>query len=990
MVDKKRYIPAGLVAVIGVALSYATFKGVERLDLLGAEDAFQRTAVERTTAVETSIHTELTILKSIVGFFQGSNYVDRNEFRTFLSSILSETQTSFQALEWVPRVPHAKRAQFESQARGDGHVDFQIRERTLDGEMVSAYQRDEYFPVFYVEPYQGNELALGFDLGSNPLRRQTLEEARDSGQVTASGEIQLVQHERNIPAILLFAPIYVTGKPHDTLEQRRENLEGFALGVVEIPNMISGLRNKTGHQHMGKQEDLDLYIYDTRASHDQQLLYVYNSSHRTAPAPALSWDQAHVGLHHDHSIVVGGRPWSIVARPASDQATLSPQAVLAAFLTLTITMMLTGYLISTVRRAQRIENLVEQRTGELKKASLEAQDREERIRIVLETVVDAIVTIDEYGVIETFNPAAEHIFGYRAEEVIGQNVKCLMPDPYRSEHDGYLQNYRTYGKGNIIGVGRELPGQRKDGSTFPLELAISEMSLGGKRMFTGVVRDITERKENERLKQEFISTVSHELRTPLTSIKGSLGLIKSGVVGDLPEKLLSMLDIAHTNSDRLVHLINDILDMEKITAGKMDFHMAPINIRTLLTQAIAANQSYGEKYNVDFVLGACPDAGLVRGDRHRLMQVMANLLSNGAKFSPPEKAVEVSAHHIDNGYRIEIRDHGPGIPEEFHDQIFKRFSQADSADTRQKGGTGLGLSISQAIIEHHLGKIGFEKGVEDGSIFYFELPEWSHTSEIQSQPEEQASPRHGRILVCEDEPDIAALLTMMLEKDHYTAHVAHTAMEARALLDEYTFDAMTLDIALPDEDGLSLIRELRENPSTRMLPIIVVSAHAADGAKRLNGDGFGVIDWLEKPIDQNRLSDGLHRAVQFSRSGRPRILHLEDDPDVLEIVSHLAADVGTVVPATTLDEARNLIQSELFDLVILDLMLPDGDGESILPLLKRPNGTSTPVIVFSAREVSASAVQSISAALIKSQTSNQDLLDIIKAAMASTMADHVG
>lgn len=765
------------------------------------------------------------------------------------------------------------------------------------------------------------------------------------------------------------------------MEQRRQNLTGFALGVIRVSALISAFRENTDSQPLQHSAELDLYVFDAQVEEKKQLLYIYNAPHRATKAPRLSLEEAHNDFHVDHNMVIGGRTWKIMARPVASIDEVSPQALLSLFLTLTITAMLTGYMISTVRRAEKIENLVDQRTMELSDASQKAQDREERIRIILETVVDGIITIDEYGTIETFNPAAEHIFLYRGNEVIGQNIKCLMPEPYQTEHDGHLAKYRQTGQTHIIGICRELTGLRKDRSTFPLELTVSEMYVSGQRMFTGVVRDITERKETDRMKEEFISTVSHELRTPLTSIKGSLGLIKSGITGELPAKLDAMLDIAHNNCDRLVRLINDILDMEKITAGKMEFKMSSINMQALLEQAISANQAYADKFNVSFALGDCPENALINGDRDRLMQVLANLLSNAAKFSPEGGLVDIVSIKTEDGFRVEVIDHGSGIPKKFHNQLFKRFSQADSSDNRSKDGTGLGLSISQAIIEHHRGLIGFTSEEGLGSTFYFELPEWNH---VQPARIVTPKPQSGhRVLICEDEPDIAALLRLMLEKERYITHIANNAHEARELLQQYTFDAMTLDIGLPDDDGIDLIREIRAEDRTRHLPIIVVSANAVSGETRLNGDAFGIIDWMEKPIDQQRLSEDLRRAVHLSHNGKPRILHLEDDPDVLEIVAHLVEEVGSVTPAKDLNEARHLLQNELFDLVILDLMLPDGDGESILPLLKQPNGTSTPVIVFSAREIHANAIQSIRTVLVKSQTTNQDLLNTIRSAIES-------
>ena len=616
--------------------------------------------------------------------------------------------------------------------------------------------------------------------------------------------------------------------------------------------------------------------------------------------------------------------------------------------------------------------------SERHQAEQSLRDREQQMSAILQNVVDGIVTIDQKGMIKTFNPAAERLFGYVESDVVGQNVKCLMPEPYHGEHDGYLKNFHDSGQAKIIGIGREVVGKRKDGSTFPMELAVGEMSVGGAQMFTGIVRDITERKQSEMMKNEFVSTVSHELRTPLTSIMGSLGLIKSGAVGLLPENLGRMLDIAYNNSDRLVHLINDILDIEKIEAGKMDFQMAPLDLRSLLEQSIDANKGYGEEHNVSFELSSMISEAMVEGDKNRMMQVMTNLMSNAAKFSPAGGSVLLSLAEQNGDFRVSVTDRGSGIPEAFKKKIFGKFHQADSSNTRQKGGTGLGLNITKAIVEQHGGHINFESVVDRETTFFFDLPRLhKHKASIVTTMPDYAQ----NILICEDDYDIAMLLEMMLKQNGYSADIAHNAAEAEGLLDKNFYDAMTLDIGLPDKDGITLLRELRAKERTKNLPIIIISALVNDRSKALYGDAVGVIDWLEKPIDQERFTTALRQTLAGSSNDKARILHVEDDMDILQIVASVVGDLADVVPAMSLSEAKAILVEQSFDLVVLDLSLPDGSGEEILGLLKKGKNKSIPVIVFSGQEISNKTTQNIRAALVKSKTSNEALLDTIRSSI---------
>lgn len=287
---------------------------------------------------------------------------------------------------------------------------------------------------------------------------------------------------------------------------------------------------------------------------------------------------------------------------------------------------------------------------------------ENRLNAILNNVVDGIITIGERGAIESFNPAARRIFGYTDAEVIGQNVKMLMSEPYHSEHDGYLDHHIATGEKKVIGIGREVTGQRKDGSTFPMKLAVSAVAIDGIRHFVGITRDITERKQVQQMQQEFISTVSHELRTPLTSIRGSLALVLGGVAGKLPEEVQTLLTIANDNSERLILLINDILDMEKIGAGKMQFDNTVTNLIPVVQQAIDSNQAYADQFNVHLKLNTDhANTILVFIDANRMAQVMSNLLSNAAKFSPTNSQVDITVTEMKEFVRISVHDNGKGI-----------------------------------------------------------------------------------------------------------------------------------------------------------------------------------------------------------------------------------------------------------------------------------------------------------------------------------------
>lgn len=612
---------------------------------------------------------------------------------------------------------------------------------------------------------------------------------------------------------------------------------------------------------------------------------------------------------------------------------------------------------------------------QLKRSELAYRDQATRLSSILDAAVDAIITINESGSIESWSKGAERLFGYRAEQVIRRNVSILMPEPHAAGHDGYLSRYVTTGVKHIIGVRREMEGRHQDGHIIPIDLGVSEMNVGGRRLFIGVVRDITERRAVERLKNEFVSTVSHELRTPLTSISGALGLLAGNVAGAMTPKAKRLVEIAQQNSARLIRLINDILDLEKAEAGRLDLLLEKQSLLPVLASALDANRGFAESRGVSLHLDPESVDGVVQIDRDRLIQVLSNLLSNAIKFSPDQGVVKVRVERDARMLKILVIDRGPGIPDSFRSRIFQKFAQADSSDSRARGGTGLGLSIAQTLTERLGGTIGYSSTQGAGATFHVSLPE--HIEAGIAPPSAPVPAPGSRVLVCEDDPDIAAVLVELLGSAGLQTVVAPSARSARQLLSEHPFDVALIDLNLPDADGLELIASLRSDPAAQSLPMIVMTARHEQGSASLL-QSLQLADWLAKPIDSVRLLSSIQVALRGADAGRYSILHVEDDDSLVEMLQTMLASEADVTIARSLAEARGWLTRGRFDLVILDMGLQDGSGLELLPLLRGENASAPPVVLYSATEASREVAAQVEAALVKSRDSIEQLLFTVR------------
>jgi PAS domain S-box-containing protein len=500
-------------------------------------------------------------------------------------------------------------------------------------------------------------------------------------------------------------------------------------------------------------------------------------------------------------------------------------------------------------------------------AKRELRDADERTRSIVDHVLDGIITIDERGDIASFNRAAEKMFGYQVSEVLSRNVRMLMPEPYYSEHDAYIANYLRTGVAKIIGTGREVTGKRKDDSTFPMELAVSEFHLGENRYFTGIVRDITERKrlqdelqqrvhdlaETDRQKNEFLAMLSHELRNPLAPMRNALMLLKREQLS--ADARAEIHGVMERQLQQMVRLVDDLLDVSRIIRGKIDLRWEELELSTIVQRAIETAQPVIEANGQSLSVALPEQPLLIRGDAVRLAQAISNLLTNAAKYSRSATPIELAARVEHDHAIITVKDRGVGIPVHLVPRLFDLFVQGEHTIARTQGGLGIGLTLVKRIVELHHGWVhAYSAGPGQGSEFTLQLPALaspSRNANASAAPEPNSGPSR-RVLVVDDNVDAAETIAMILRLSGHQVLCAYDGRAALARVNEYKPDIILLDIGLPEVDGYEVARRIRSTASLRDVRIVAISGYGQDEDRRRSHDA-GIDHHLTKPVDLDAL-----------------------------------------------------------------------------------------------------------------------------------------
>ncbi len=569
------------------------------------------------------------------------------------------------------------------------------------------------------------------------------------------------------------------------------------------------------------------------------------------------------------------------------------------------------------------------------------QEEASKVRSILQSIADGVIVVDRANRILMANPAAQQILGMAREELEGRTT-AELPGLFLA--GGILsQDARRF----------ELLDRYINVHSTPVVMDSGEI-LG--RVY--VLRDITREVEADRAKSEFISTVSHELRTPLTSIKGYVDLILLGSVGEISPMQRSFLEVVRSNSNRLVDLINDLLDISRIETGRIVLNPEPISILEVVEEVTESARAEIERKHLRLEVQVAPDLPPVQADRKRIVQVLNNLVSNAYKYTREGGRIAVVAGCTDGFVQISVADSGVGISKEDLKKLFTRFFRADNPLRDEVGGTGLGLAISKSFIELHGGQMWVESEVDVGSTFFFTLPLQEASAQQEEQPASNGmaelagrppTERKSRILVVDDEPNIVDLLRYQLERAGYEVYTARRGEEALQVARREHPDLITLDLLMAGMDGAEVLEKLKGDKQTADIPVVIISIVA----EKENLMAMGAIDFLPKPLEEPELLATVERVLQQMQKPVGTVLVADDDPDIVGWLRRVLTEKGFAVREAGDGEAvLNLVVQSAPDLILLDLRMPKLDGREVITRLKlREDTRDIPIIVITASSV---------------------------------------
>jgi PAS domain S-box-containing protein len=893
------YYPVVLTFLMGFVISFFTFYLVKDLQTKELRKVFASEADSFLARFESKIISYNDILTAIEALFNSSDFVSRDEFEVFVYDYLVK-KTDVKSIMFVLRLPLERLDEYIDQISAETGT-FGLKNYVNGNialvEQSQLQEKPYYYPVHYIEPYDENIFLT--DISSFPSVEQALDRSDRGASTVLSypyhpAQGRVTGHELQDMVMvrpLLFKPL----NPED-----RKDLQAFRERIVEK------YYSRTAYLAM----EIDFIQVMTEILRDEKFQNMNVRAYvLTGTGPLKIFDNS-AGMTVDEEKQVYtnyinkfGAEWAIDYWPKnkfSDQAKWQQYLVLIGGVLFAFIISL--YALTLIRqrvRDQVLQKSLSDKNEELQRISSALNVEKKYLDSILDNMMQAVVAIDEFGTIKSFNVWAERMFGYTEGELQGRNINCLMPEPYHSQHDGYLARYKKTGKKNIIGTSRNVDALKKDGSVFPVSLSVTRVEIEDEIVFIGLMADITEQRTREEMlrlskdqadrannaKSSFLANMSHEFRTPLNSIMGMSRMLTEDK--KLDQGSHEMVGIIYMSANLLLEIVNDILDISKIEAGGLELERIGFDFKRVVSSVVDAMapiaSEKGIVLNQNWSVEKLPP---LVGDPLRVNRVLTNLVSNAIKYSDKGdieitiKAVETGPHEIE--IYCAVQDQGVGIASDKIEQIFDKFTQSDVSTTRRFGGTGLGLSITKELISMMGGEIGAESQLGKGSTFWFKIP-FLITDTIEENTVQDVRgfdssiPRiavsEARVLVAEDHLFNQELIKRMLERLNFNEVVlVENGKEAVDACQEKEFSLILMDCHMPIKNGYEATEDIRrlEEGSDKKIPIVALTADAMKGTKE-KCHSFGMDEYVTKPIDTDELKFVMSKWIDFSDAQEVKI-----------------------------------------------------------------------------------------------------------------------
>jgi PAS domain S-box-containing protein len=650
----------------------------------------------------------------------------------------------------------------------------------------------------------------------------------------------------------------------------------------------------------------------------------------------------------------------------------------------------------TIEELEATEEELRHQNDELAGKEEKLRQVNEELRALVEASPLAIVGYDANGNVVSWHGGAERLFGWTSAEVVGGPLDHVPPDKIDELHQ---LRERVLRNGDSL-TDLETVRLRKDGSKIEVSISTAALHDPAGRL-SGVVAvysDIAERRRAaanqrareaaeaaNRTKSQFLANMSHELRTPLNAIIGFSELLEDQAYGDLNERQHKYVTNILSSGRHLLQLVNDILDLAKVEAGRLTVEASEFTVGTALDDMQRIVEPLALAKRIALTVECGVDLPRLTADRPKVKQILYNLVSNAIKFTPEGGRVDVAAREQAEGIVISVADTGIGIAKEDLERVFLEFEQLDSSYARQQEGTGLGLALTRRLVELHGGRIWVESEIGRGSTFSFVLPltpgrPSTDTSPRQATALPDPSDHRPLVLVVEDEKVGSELLSNYLSKHGYAVVPARNGAEAIDLARWLRPSAITLDILLPDTDGLEVLATLRSLPETRDIPVVVVSM----SDNRELGFSLGAAGWLVKPVEREQFLEMVSQVMPAGvRDSRTTVLVVDDEPDTVEFLSDLLESRGfQVLRAGNGEEAVRLALEEVPDAIVLDLLMPGLTGfEVVQRLRENPKTRDVRILISTVKDLTQDEREELRGQVqrIVSKSGAEDLLEALNA-----------